>query len=247
MEKLLELLHLITDFHRILRRQQFSFMRKEHEAGNVWSFYFSPPKDFKIEAGEHLLLNLKHENVDERGSIRFYSPSSAPHEQEIRITTRYFEEKSSSFKRELFNMQPGDKIVAMGPVGKFKVTDLAKEYIFIAGGVGITPFRSILKELAQAENLPKITLYYFSSDVDILFKQELDEIAQNNSQFQVKYLTGKQEVPEKAILKLKAKQGKFYIAGSPEFVTTQKSRLKSLGVSIFNIKFDPFRSVKGGK
>lgn len=247
MDKLLEAFHLITDLPRIFRRSKFDFVKKEKETDNIWSLYFKPPTKFNIEAGEHLLLKLNHEDQDDRGNIRFYSPSSAPHEDLIRITTRYFGEESSSFKKAMFKMEAGDTINAMGPIGKFTVNDLSKEYIFIAGGVGITPFRSIILDLVRKGSLPKISLYYFNSSKDILFKDELDKVAKDSPNLAITYLSKGDEIPREVIDKVNSNNGMFYIAGAPKFVSGHKDRLKKLGTSVFRIKFDPFKVAKGGK
>jgi ferredoxin-NADP reductase len=247
MDKLLEVFHLITDLPRILSKHKFEFVKKENDTGNIWSFYFKPPAGFSMKAGEHLLLKLDHENTDKRGNIRFYSPASAPHEDLVRVTTRYFGEESSSFKRAKFAMEAGDTINVMGPIGKFTVNDLSKEYVFIAGGVGITPFRSILLDLDRKSNFPEVSLFYFNSGDEVLFQNDLDKLAENNPNLSIHYLNKESEVPENIIDQVNSKKGMFYIAGAPKFVEGQKTRLKTLGTSAFRIKFDPFKSAKEGK
>lgn len=247
MDKLLEAFHLITDFPRILQRNRFEFVRKEKDTGNIWSFYFKPPSSFSMKAGEHLLLMIDHKDTDGRGKIRFYSPSSAPHEGLIRITTRYFGKDSSSFKKAMFQMNPGNLISVMGPIGKFTIRDFDKEYVFIASGVGITPFRSIILDLAHKGKQPTISLYYFNTNNEILFKNELDKLAKTNPNLTLKYLKRGDEISENIICQVNAKKGMFYIAGAPKFVSEQKDRLKKLGTSAFRIKFDPFKIAKGSK
>lgn len=244
MDKVLEIVNLIIDFPRILQRNRLNFIKKENEVGNIWSFHFEKPRGFKIKAGEHLLLQLKHENQDSRGSIRFYSPSSAPHEDTIRITTRYFGDKSSSYKKNLFRMKEGDKIVSMGPIGKFTVKKMDKEYMFITSGVGITPFRSILLDLAKRGQIPRIHLYYYNRGKDILFKDELDSLNDDYAQLNINYLDDEQPLPTDLIERLEEKKGLYYIAGAPSFVESKRNYLKDKGVSGMRIKFDPFKEAK---
>jgi ferredoxin-NADP reductase len=248
MDKIIEIYKLLTDFPRIRHTNCFNFVKKENELGNIWSFYFQPPKDFNIEAGEHLLLKLPHENSDNRGEIRFYTPSSAPHERYIRITTRYFGNKSSTFKQELFSMSEGDEITARGPLGKFTIDDkeLGNQFTFIAKGVGITPFRSLLLDLDKKKIFPKVDLFYLNRDEEILFKPELDKIAESHSSFKVHYLSVEDSIPKSSIKESASKKALFYIAGAPDFVEERKKMLRNNDVSALRIKNDPFRTAKGG-
>ena len=245
MDKIYETFNLITDFPRIANRSIFKFVKKELEIGNIWSFYFKPKDGFKMRAGEHLLLNLKHKNPDDRGTIRFYSPSSAPQEELIRITTRYFGDESSSFKKAMFEMNEGEEISVIGPIGKFVINNFEKEYVFIASGVGITPFRSILVDLNNRKVMPRIKMYYINKSVEILFKDQLMNLSKLNDNFQIDFLNGTEEISEDTLRDNNSRSGMFYLAGSPDFVSKQKKRLKDLGVSPFRIKFDSFRKAKG--
>jgi ferredoxin-NADP reductase len=87
---------------------------------------------------------LNHPNPDDRGVERLFSIASAPHEKHVMLTRR-FVPKSSSFKKALKNLGPGDAIEAHDLEGDFVVDDSEKTFVFIAGGIGITLFRAILR------------------------------------------------------------------------------------------------------
>ena len=86
---------------------------------------------------------LNYPNQDDCGVERFLI-ASAPREKHVMLTTR-FAPKSSSFKKALKNLGPGDAIEAYDLEGDFVVDDSEKTFVFVAGGIGITPFRAILR------------------------------------------------------------------------------------------------------
>jgi len=244
MDGITEFLKILRDLPRVFRSTKVEYVKKELDLENIWSFYFKVPADFKIEAGEHLMFRLNHSEQDDRGNFRFYSPSSAPREELLRISTRYFGDTSSSFKRALFNMAPGNQINVMGPIGTFTLEDISKKYVFIAGGIGITPFRSIITDLLLAGILPEITLYYKNRTENFLFKLELDALVKANTQLKIKYLIDPIDIKEAELTSLNQQEAIFYIAGAPSFVNSYKQKLKGLNIPQSRIKNDSFRKLK---
>jgi glycine betaine catabolism B len=118
----------------------------KQEANDTFSFIFAPEQPLQWKAGQLLRYVLNHPNADDRGVERFFSIASAPHEKHVMLTTR-FAPKSSSFLKALKNLRPGDAIEAHDLEGDFVVDDAEKTFVFIAGGIGITPFRAILLDL----------------------------------------------------------------------------------------------------
>lgn len=121
-----------------------TLVEKIKEAEGVISFVFKPEMPFSWKPGQFLHYTLPHRKSDERGFERFFTIASAPYEQVVYITTRLAKEKGSSFKKALSSLKPGETIEAVGPDGNFVVDDPTEELIFIAGGIGVTPFRAIL-------------------------------------------------------------------------------------------------------
>src|SRR4030066_1062256 len=138
---------------------------------DVTSFYFKPHVAVKWTAGQYMQFTLPHDNPDDRGTSRFFTISSAPFEENIMITTRFAGDASSTFKKVLLKMEIGQNIYALMPQGEFLIKDFAKSYVFIAGGIGITPFRSIIFDLdfnKQLRNMD-IFLLYSNRNNDIAF------------------------------------------------------------------------------
>ncbi len=123
------------------------FVRSQQESQGTHSFLFETSEALNFQAGQYLQLTLPHGDVDDRGDTRWFTISSAPHERLLRITTR-IARPSSSFKHALTGLAPGALAQAEGPAGDFTYRDEARPAVFIAGGIGITPFRSILADQA---------------------------------------------------------------------------------------------------
>ncbi|MBM3713032.1 MAG: FAD-dependent oxidoreductase [Actinobacteria bacterium] len=157
---------------------------------DVYSFFFKSGNPLAWQAGQFMYFTIEHENPDDRGVSRYFSLSSAPHEEIIMITTRFFGESSSTFKKALLKLQKGAEITASQPQGEFVINNLDESYVLIAGGIGITPFRSILLDLDYRKKLNDIEVYLlYSNRTDkIVFKENFDILANKNHKFKVRYI-----------------------------------------------------------
>lgn len=161
---------------------------KKNEVLNVATFYFKPDEKISWKAGQYMRYHLEDPNPDERKVDRYFTIASAPHEGLIQLTTRFVPDDGSTFKKDLRHLNTGDTIKAAGPMGSFVVDEPNLNYVFIAGGIGITPYRAILKDL-DFKNLPvNITLFYANRENNIIFKEELEEIAGKHSSLKIKYI-----------------------------------------------------------
>ena len=149
------------------------FAGKRHDADDVTSFFFLTRPPFVFLPGQFLDLRLEHPDADARGTSRPFTIASAPSEPLLRITTR-IRGLPSTFKQALSRLVPGDVVDASGPYGEFVCADPRGPVVFIAGGIGITPFRSMLAELAARRRRPAITLLYSNASQDIPFRAFFD-------------------------------------------------------------------------
>jgi ferredoxin-NADP reductase len=147
------------------------------EAANIRTFYFKPEKPFEYTAGQYIELNVPHKNADERGQKHWFTLSSSPKDDFLAITTKNFGQDASTFKKTLFKLEPGTELNMTGPWGDFVLPKLIQTpLVFIAGGIGITPFHSILTWLTQVgETRPIKLLYGVRNEDEIIFQETFDK------------------------------------------------------------------------
>lgn len=135
-------------------------------AENIYSFDFAITEPINHSAGQYVNLILPHDNVDSRGKERWFSVSSAPGEKSFQITTKFIPEKSSSFKKALFELMPGDSLTVSSPMGDFVMPiDKKRQLLFVAAGIGITPYLSMFKQMAEHPEGRYIVFYYALSSM----------------------------------------------------------------------------------
>lgn len=151
---------------------QVTLDHTKDEAANIRTFYFRPEKPVHYTAGQFIELTLKHPRPDKRGVKRWFTLSSSPTDELLSITTKFAGDKSSSFKRTLFKLQPGAQLTMSEPMGDFVLPKLIQTpLVFVAGGIGITPFHSILTWLtATKEQRPIKLLYGVRNEDEIVFQ-----------------------------------------------------------------------------
>lgn len=148
------------------------FDRSRSETDTITTFYFRPENKFEYTAGQYAEFSLPHDQSDKRGGKRWFTLSSCPGDQLLSFTTRLDSKSGSSFKRALSRLKPGQEINVTGPFGDFVLPKLVQTpLVFVALGMGITPFRSILEWLAATgEHRPVKLLYGVNSESDIIFQ-----------------------------------------------------------------------------
>ncbi len=163
--------------------------RRQPETHDVESFIWKPEQPVSFKPGQYLRWTQTDDKADDRGNARFFSISASPTEEVIRFTTK-FADKSSSFKQNLQLLSPGDKLDAFGPMGSFLLPeDPATPVILVAGGIGVTPFRSMLKFMVDNNIATPVTLLYAArSDQDIAFQAELENWATLHPNFKITYI-----------------------------------------------------------
>jgi ferredoxin-NADP reductase len=215
---------------------------KQAEAGDAVSFFFRAEQPLSWKPGQYLHYALSHPNPDERGQERWFTNAAAPHEGLARITTRLASENGSSFKRALAALPVGGTIQADPPEGDFTVEDSTGPLVFIAGGIGITPFRSIAAD-RDHRGLPlPITLLYANRTEDTVFREELGSIAARHPEFKISYFIGDRRIDEQAIREQVPDLASptFYVSGPEPMVKAFEKMLLGMGVPDDHLKRDDF-------
>ncbi len=218
-----------------------------------YDFVFSPKKAFAYAPGQYMEWTLPHSGADARGSRRFFTLASSPTEHNIRLGIKFYE-PGSSFKRAMLGMKGNTPVAAGSLGGDFTMPkDKGQKLAFIAGGIGITPYRSMLKYLIDTKQpRPIILLYSEKKAGDVVYtdvfetaRQELgikvvytltDQTGNLPKWAKSGYITAqmiKAEVPDYL-------ERIFYISGPHSMVSAMESTLHSLGVGRDHIKTDFF-------
>ena len=153
----------------------------------------------------------------------------------------------SEFKKLINELEIGSKVNARGPFGEFVLdTNDKTTQVFIAGGIGITPFRSIIKNnIDNKLNVP-IYLIYSNSDAEFIFKNELDNWMKDNINLKIEYIdtsiTGRIDSAKlNSILSTNnLTKSKIWIVGPKLFVDAMEDALNEIKISQDQIKVEKF-------
>jgi ferredoxin-NADP reductase len=221
---------------------KLKLIEKRQEISDVISFIFTPSEPLAWKAGQFIHYVLHHAPTDDRGSDRWFTNSAAPFENHVRITTRINSEKGSSFKKKLNSLAEGKSIEISLVDGDFTLDDPNQEHVFLAGGIGITPFRSILVQLHHDKSPINVTLLYANRDNNVVFKEEFEEIAKNNPHFKIHYILSPERIDENKINELVPDITKpiFYVSGPEPMVEALGETLKKMGIPEDHLKQDWF-------
>jgi len=138
-------------------------------------FIFVGDKPFHFKPGQYLEWTLGHNHVDSRGNRRYFTIASSPTENEVRMGVKFYN-VPSSFKQTLLSMEPGAEIVAGQIAGDFVLPkDKEQKIACIAGGIGITPFRSMVKYLLDMHEQRSMVIFYSNKrEGDIVYRDVFD-------------------------------------------------------------------------
>jgi len=225
------------------RKLVLKLKEKIEVAENTFDFVFGLDKPMKFSAGQYMEWTAEHTS-DLRGVRRYFTIASAPEENELRIGIR-FAENGSSFKKMLMEMPQGGEVTAAALAGDFTLPkNTAKKLVFIAGGIGITPFRSMLKSLIIKNEKRDIILLYSNRQPQHVAYKELLAEAETKLGIKTHYvMTDSSGILDAAYIKNAVpdlKERTFYISGPERLVQGMKQALKSLGVNSSSIKTDYF-------
>jgi ferredoxin-NADP reductase len=132
--------------------------QKEQVAEGTMAFHFHKPADFQFKAGQYINVTLVEPlETDAEGNTRSFSIASAPFETDLTVATRM---RDTAFKRVLKTMPSGTEVSIAGPFGSFTLREKSRAAVFLAGGIGITPFRSMLLQAAREKPPRRLFLFY---------------------------------------------------------------------------------------
>jgi ferredoxin-NADP reductase len=216
------------------------------------AFHFERPAAFAFKAGQAVVMELLDPPSGDGQKRRTFSLVSAPYEQTLTIATRM---RDSAFKRALKALPDGAGVKLTGPIGQFTLADGARPAVFIAGGIGITPFMSMLRQAAKEESPQRLVLLYSNRrPEDAAFLPELQDLARRNPNF---HLVATMTEMGKSAAQWEGETGlvnarligrsvkdladpTYYVVGPPGMVTAMVDVLRSAGVSEDSILTEEF-------
>jgi ferredoxin-NADP reductase len=228
--------------------------KSEPAAEGTIAFHFAKPVGFEFRAGQSVDLTLLGPpETDAEGNTRAFSLASAPFDGDLMITTRM---RDTAFKRVLGKASPGFEVKLDGPSGSFVLhRNAGRPAVFLAGGIGITPFLSIVRQATHEKAPHQLYLFYSNRrPEDAPFLEVLAETAEQNPNFhliptmshmadsQIQW-SGETGFIDRSMLvrHLPAIQGPiYYVAGPPGMVAAMRGMLADARADEDDIRTEEF-------
>lgn len=235
-------------------RLMLKLKEKVQYGTDVSNYIFTSDRQYKFRPGQYLEWTLGHKNPDNRGNRRYFTIASSPTEPNVQLGVKFYP-NSSTFKKALLEINSKQLIGASQLSGDFVLPkDNSQKLAFIAGGIGITPFRSMIKYLIDTNDKRSVVLFYSNKVVsEIAYKEVFDEAATKVAVKTVYTLTDKAQVPKRwsgyqgyvdaAMIAREApdyKERVFYISGPHMMVVAFEKVLQDMGVPKKHIRVDFF-------
>jgi len=225
-------------------KQMLTLKEKKKVSDDQYHFTFAAEKKLTFAPGQYLEWTLGHKKPDARGNRRYFTIASSPTEDTVQLGVK-FHTPSSTFKKALGAMEPGEKILAGALAGAFSLPkDGRQELACIAGGIGITPFRTMIKDLIDRREKRDAVLFYSNRTPEEVAYRDVLEEAERTLFFRKFFsttengqrLTGdmiKIAIPD-------YRERMFYISGTHAMTIAFRKTLRGMGVPPTHIRTDFF-------
>ncbi|MEZ4103750.1 MAG: FAD-dependent oxidoreductase [Candidatus Paceibacterota bacterium] len=231
-------------------KYQIKFIKSEEVADKTSLFTFEKPPSFTYEAGQTIDLTLPQL---EGKNIHTFSLVTEPSQKFLQIATRM---RGSDYKNTLSTLKEGDLVEIEGPFGSFRLhNDEEKPAVFLVGGIGITPFVSMIRDVINAGKAHKLYLFYSNRQLkDSAFFEELNTIT-SSGEINLQFIPTMTDVREdddwlgetgyidwSMVKKYVLDTGKaiYYMAGPPTMVSAMRKMLEEASVDEDSIRFEEF-------
>ena len=242
---------------RLPFKMKLKLVEKKLEAKDSYTFVWKPEKKINYLPGQYFYYTLpKMQVFDPRGATRHFTISSSPTEGDnISFTTRIRDK--SAYKQAVKELNVGDYIEGEGPNGTYIIDENEPgPHVFLAGGIGITPFRSAIKYNVdkKLEEIKIHLIYANSNSEDIVFKKELEKFSKDFKNIKVDFTVSRPEesqqkwegitgrIDEALIRKLITDTQKptFWVCGPPAMVETLEQILGKLKITSDRVRSEKF-------
>jgi ferredoxin-NADP reductase len=239
------------------RKYLLTLTSKEKIADNIYEFAFATDgKKIPFEPGQYMEFTLDGAGADLRGNRRYFTIASSPAESGIRLGIKFYNDApdgSSTFKKKLFALMPGDRVLGGSLMGDFTLprdsaairkTSAPRKLAFIAGGIGITPFRSMVQALNDRSEPADIMLFYSNRAASEIAYKNIFDAAAETIGLRTKYINTETDGRIDAAYLMRElpdwRERIFYISGTHGMVTDFRKALRDLGIPQSHIKTDFF-------
>jgi ferredoxin-NADP reductase len=223
-------------------------------ADQTMAFRFKKPNSFQFTPGQFIDITLINPSqTDAEGNTRGFSIASTPYEDFIMVATRL---RDTAFKRVLASIALGSEVRIEGPFGNLRLhNERSRAAVLLTGGIGITPFRSILLNAAREKLPQRIFLFYANRrPEDTAFLDELQELEKQNPNYKLIACMSEMETSQRS---WQGERGLinsqmlakylvavafpvYYVTGPPAMVRAMHTMLTSAGVDDDNIRIEEF-------
>lgn len=235
-------------------RLALTLIQKNQLSKDIYEFVWKSDSKLSFHSGQYLEWTLGHKKPDQRGNRRYFTIASSPTEENIKLGIKFYD-NSSTFKKELLSLKSGATISAGALSGEFTLPeDPKRKLVFIAGGIGVTPFRSMIVNLLDVNQQRDIVLFFSNrTPNDIVYKNIFDQAERQiglKTIYAVNDLAGVAPAPNMPVGFVDEKMIReyvpdfaervFYISGPHGMITAFESTLSKMGVRSSQIKTDFF-------
>jgi len=235
-----------------LRRKLYLTLQETREiAQDTFEYVFVKPNGLVFQAGQYLEWMLPHKAADTRGPRRYFTIASAPTESVVRVAMKHVPNDGSTYKAALRQLVPGEQIIASQLAGDFVLPkDPQQKIAAVAGGIGVTPFRSHLQYLVDTRQETDYVLYYCNNyHADAAYVDEFANMATQIS-LRVVSILSKEVLPDTEHGYLTADiiahhtpdylERCWYLSGPPGMVRAYEKLLRTMHVPTSQIVKDFF-------
>lgn len=232
--------------------QNVKLTKREEVANGTMAFHFEKPGNFEFRAGQFADITLINPpETDAEGDTRGFSIATAPYETDLMVATRL---RDTAFKRVIRSLPIGAEVRLDAPYGDFTLHKTETiPAVFLIGGIGVTPVRSMIAQAAHDKTAHKITLLHANrTPADAPFMVDFERFAKENPNFTfVPIVTdeatdswaGERGRADEAMLKRHIADLNapiYYLSGSEGMVKAMRQLLVTIGVNEDNIHTEEF-------
>lgn len=214
---------------------QVRFVKREELAPYIWRYSFATDTPYDFVAGQYTDFHIPSPLTDPRGRSRVFTLTSLPGENELSFVAKFLE-PMSPYKQALQALKPGDELKLDDAMGDLVLPKLASvPLVFVAGGIGMASFVSMLAQLTRDKEERQIFFFYaLRSRTEVIYRDLIEGYPLAHKQFV--YAPNRLQAEE--ILATTPPDALIYLSGSQKFVEGLRADLEALGIDRSRIVFD---------